>query len=396
MRIGAWNNSKEFMSEFPGSYTLQEAGILEAHRFLYLFFNDEDIQRHKNNIPNIPGTPIFGKAIQINLSVTQGGSENYDVPAFFRGTNNSTYMTICMYIYDTVFDTHITNIQSAEFQLVNSMISSTTNEYDYKKTMSMGVNFYEKDIRDKPDVKDIIASKVYVQAPSIPEPMYYTQKHQMLNIDEIYCLTSLDTSVIHKGHELLDENTRVSVMQIKMLDTLEPRLRSKLAEVKILANNPNSGVNMYDQTLLSENLLYQDFESMQSGYTYIYDSNMGFNILKNSGGYLPFRKYQFEEKMLGDLERTMTTIKEHAKNVEKQFGAVRMVFTPLYYGDKTDVYFKDFNKDNQPTIKENINIDNGNKIKNEMSNLIDEAQQEYETFELANDEIGGYIDGLQD
>ena len=203
--------------------------------------------------------------------------------------------------------------------------------------------------------------------------------------------------VLHRGVELIDDNTRISVMNSKMLDTLEPMIRSKLAEVKAMSRNPSvTGVNMYDQLILSESLLYQDFESMQSGYTYIYDSNMGFNILKNSGSFMPFKKYQFEDSLVGNLERTMNRIKEHAKDVEKKFGNVRMVFTPMYFGDKTDVYFKDYNPDNQPIVKDKLNIDNGNKIKSEMSCLINDGREMLDNQnEYYNDEeLGGYEDGL--
>lgn len=396
MKLGVWNDSKDLISgDFTESYLLKEANILEAHRFIYLFFDKDTLENHKLGLQNPPGTRIYGKAIQINLSVTKGLNNNYDIPPFLRGSDNSTYMIIGMYVYDTIFDRSILNIQTAEFTLLNSMVSSTTNEYNLRKSMSNGINLYEKDIRDKPDIKDLISAKVYAQAPSIPEPMYYTMTHQELGMDEIYCLTDLETSVVHRGNELIDEFTKVSVMDSSLLDTLEPRLRAKLVEIKSMNMRPaETGVNMYDQTMLSEWLLYQDFESMQSGYTYIYDTNMGFNIMKNNGGFIPFRKFQFEDKMVGDIERTKDTIIQHAKGVEKKFGSVRMIFTPLYYGDKTDVFFKDYNKDNQPTLKENLNIDSGEKIKNEVSTIVQEAKDEYIQYDLDGD-IGDYSDGLQ-
>ena len=51
------------------------------------------------------------------------------------------------------------------------------------------------------------------------------------------------------------------------------------------------------------------------------------------------------------------------------------MFTPLYFGDKLDAIFKDYDPDNQPILKNNVNIDNESKIKNEISTEIFDAQQ---------------------
>lgn len=392
MKLSNWNDPGDFDLSDMRDNLLQEADIEQAHRFIYLFFNQDDIDNHKRGFKCPQGSLIFGKAIQINLSVSKSGQDNYDLPVFYRGSRNSTYMTVNMYVYDTIFESSLTNIRNSQFTLINSMGSSSINDYDLKKTMYLGVNFYEKDIRDKPDMKDLISSMLNAQSPSIPEPMYYTETHQQICSDEIYCINSLNTTIMHRGEELIDVNTRISVMNKGMMDSLQAKIKSKLAEVRVLSNTPNSGVNMYDQTLLSEMLLYQDFESMQNGYTYIYDSDLGYNIVKNNSAFIPFRKFQFDEKVVGDLERTMQQVKFHAQNTEKNFGHLRISFTPTYYGDKLDVYFKDYNKENQPVIKESLSIDNGSKIKTEMSNIIDDAQNHYEQEQLITNELEGYIE----
>ena len=61
--------------------------------------------------------------------------------------------------------------------------------------------------------------------------------------------------------------------------------------------------------------------------------------------------------------------------IEREHGPVRLMFTPLYFGDKLDVVFKDYNSNNQPILKNNVNIDNESKIKNEISTEIFDAQQ---------------------
>lgn len=394
MIIREWNKSDDFLLGSQNGAVLEEADIIEAHRFLYLFFKEEDLMNHKMKIENPPGTYLFGKAIQINLSISKGeNQDNVNTPRFIRGTTNSSFIMVNMYIYDTIFDRSIMNIRDAEFTLINSLTTANINEYGMKKVMSIGFNFYDKDFRDKEDIKDAIRSTINASAPYIPDPIYYTPQHQYVLDDEIYCLSETDTTVIHRGTELIDDFTNVSVMNMAMMDTLEPKLKNKLAEIRVLNETAYSGVSMYDQTLLSETLLYQDFESMQHGYTYIYDTNMGFNIIRNANCYTPFKKYRFEEVMVGDLNRTMFNIRQHANAVEKKFGPVRMMFTPLFYGDKTDVFFKDYTIEHQPTIKEQMNIDNGNKVKTELSNIVRDADQFNDEINIEED-VGGYYDGL--
>ena len=117
---------------------------------------------------------------------------------------------------------------------------------------------------------------------------------------------------------------------------------------------------------------------MQHGYTYIYDSQAGINVISEEKlpngkikrtGYMPFKKYQFDDKLQHDIEETIRNIKDHARDVEKQFGSVRIHFTPLYFGDKTDIFFKDWKADNQPILKDKVDIDNSFKLSNEISTL---------------------------
>ena len=68
-------------------------------------------------------------------------------------------------------------------------------------------------------------------------------------------------------------------------------------------------------------------------------------------------------------------IKFHCRQIEREHGPVRLMFTPLYFGDKLDAVFKDYNPENQPILKNNVNIDNESKINNEISTEIFDAQQ---------------------
>lgn len=380
MNIDTWFKPTQFVSET--GYSFREADILDAKRFIYLFFDQEDLDNHRTgNIIN--GNSIIGKAIQINLSISKGGKGNIDIVPWIRGTDNSTYMTIAMYVYDTLFDTNITNIHEAQFTLINSMISSTTNDYDIKKAMINGVNVYSKDIRDKTDKKNLLSTMLQQSAPNIPEPMYYTMKQQEYEEHDCYCLTGLTHSITHYGRDLLDDETRISVMNSSVIHTMEPVMRDKLFQIRNSIKVSDYTLNMYDTTDLSNNLIYQDFESMQSGYTYIYDTNMGFNILKSAKAFTPFMKYQFEDKIVNDLQRTSEIIKQHAAGVEKQFGPVRLMFTPIYFGDKMDIMFKDYKPDNQPVALNKTEIDNGTKLQQEISDMLydienDQYFNEYE------------------
>lgn len=365
--MNTWNNPGKWITERGNRF--DEANIIEAHRFFYMFFTKEDIEDFKMKRED-PHKIYYGKAIQINLSISKGGKDNIDIVPWIRGSDNSTYMTIGMYIHDVMCEKSIANYGTAKFILNESMVSSTLNDYDIKKSMLNGTNIYSKDIRDKEDKKSILTSMIMDSAPSIPDPAFYTMRQEELYEDDLYCLTSLDIVVTHIGQELFDEVTSISIMDISEMDTLEPLMRSKIYSLRNSMKVSDYNVNMFDSTELSKCTLYHDFMSMQHGYTYIYDTNLGVNVIKNRRSFTPFTKYQFEDKLQYDITSTLDMIKMYAKDLEKDLGAVRLTFTPLYYGDKVDSFFKDWRMDNQPVLKKQIGIDSGSKVQNEISDIL--------------------------
>ena len=102
MKLNTWNKPTQFLNDV--GFELEQSKILEAHRYIYLFFAPEDILNHQNNT-NIPHNQIYGKAIQINLAIA-GSDEEINVVPWMRCTNGTT-MYACMYTYDVIFDTDI-------------------------------------------------------------------------------------------------------------------------------------------------------------------------------------------------------------------------------------------------------------------------------------------------
>jgi hypothetical protein len=397
MKLGIWSKPDKWLAEI--GYDLGQADILEAHRFIYLFFDQNALDNH-NFKRTIKGETIYGKAIQINLSISKGGKDNFDLMPWMRKCDNSTHMIASMYTYDTVFDTDITNIYSAKFILNEAMISSTMNDYNLSKAMLCGENYYSKDLRNSDTKRELISRFVNVNASEIQDPMYYTIRHQEICEGDVYSLNSINSVIEHEGKELYDDNTRVSVMNMSLIATLEPKMKKKIYDVRHQVRNSDYKLNTYDQTQLSEDLLCTEFETMQHGYTYIYDSQAGINIVSNEivngrikkTGYLPFKKYQFNDKLQEDIERTLRMIKNHAREVEQQFGSVRLHFTPLYFGDKADVYFKDWKPDHQPVIKDKVDIDNSFKLTNELATISTEVENIYDggDDEVDSDEESGW------
>lgn len=384
MKLNTWNKPTQFLNNI--SYELEQSNILEAHRYIYLFFSPEDLKEHQANIVT-PHKLIYGKAIQMNLAIADARNDLDNVP--WMRTFNGTTMFACMYTYDVLFETSITNFVSARFTLLNALSASSTNDYNLRKTMVNGSTIYSKDIRDKPDIKELLSKHTMAYAPVVPPPQFYTPTHQNLSEDEVYCITSLENAIEFEGQELLDDYTRISVMNVMDIDTMETKMRDKLYQIRAARSNPLSGVKTYDSTELSDTLLFQEMESMQNGYTYIYDTNMGVNIIKTGKAFIPFKKWQFEENMVSELERTLDLIKMHCKGIEKEHGPVRLTFTPLYFGDKLDAVFKDYSPEHQPVLKNNVNIDNDTKLKNEISTEIFDAK----SFEEEENGINWNLEG---
>lgn len=359
---------------------LDQSGIIECKRFIYLFFDSNDIYDDKVGNRNPPGTVIIGKAIQVNMALVEGGRENIDIMPWVRGGNNSTYMVINMYTYDTRFDTSIRNINNAEFTLTNSIAASSTNDYDLKRCVTNGISLYSKEFREDENKKSYLSESF---SPSIPEPLYYTTRQQEAEMDDVYSIQALNTIVVHSGFELVDLWTQVAIMDKSVMDTMNFQLRDRMKEIKYMTNSGSTfhDINMYDTTQLSSEMLYGVLESLQSGYIYTYDTDLGRNISKTTKSMLPFGKYRMKEEMTANLQRAIDTVEAHAKSLEQQHGHLRIMFTPYYGGDKIDVYFKDYAPNHQPVIKNTSTIDSGEKINEEiterLADLDDEETDDY-------------------
>lgn len=361
-----WSPKPTFILRDPN---LDNSGIIECKRFIYLFFDSNDIENDKLGIRYDPGTVIIGKAIQVNMALVEGGRENIDIMPWVRGGNNSTYMVINMYTYDTRFETDIRNINSAEFTLTNSIAASSTNDYDLKKCITNGISLYSKEFREDEEKKSWLSEAL---SPGIPEPLYYTSRQQEAEMNDIYSIQALNTIIVHQGFELIDPWTSIAIMNKNVMDTMNIQLRDKMKEIKFMTNSGStfSDINMYDTTQLSGEMLYNVLESMQSGYIYTYDTDLGRNVKKTTKSMLPFANYRMQDEMVANMQRSIDAIEFHAKDIEKKYGNIRIMFTPYYGGDKLDIYFKDYNPDHQPVLKNKTSIDSGEKINEEITNRI--------------------------
>lgn len=361
---------------------MEQSGIIECKRLIYLFFDTNDIINDREGLIN-KGEVIIGKAIQINLAIVEGGSKNIDIMPWVRGSNNSTYMVMNVYTYSTRFETTIKDINGAEFVLENAIVSSSTNEYECGRCITNGITLYSKEFREDPMKKELLSDMTGL-SPEIPEPIYYTMRQQEAECGDVYSLISLPTVVTHLGYELIDDHTQISILDKSLMDTFDLQIRDRMKEIKYMLHTKSlDDINMYDTTQLSNEMMFNVLESLQSGYLYQYDSQLGRNINKTSKSFLPFTKYRIKDEMRSNLERVIDGVEIHAKNLEKEFGNIRLMFTPSYRGDKIDVYFKDYAPDHQPVIKNVTNIDSGNKIDDEIT----ERLADCDTDELS-DNIG--------
>ncbi|MDE7100081.1 MAG: hypothetical protein K2N99_02515, partial [Malacoplasma sp.] len=245
MRLSQWNNTLSWVTD-KGSL-LESSGIIECHRFFYIFFDPEHLKERLLGTMDKTKS-YYGKAIQINLSLNKGGKDNIDILPWFRGSGNSTYMTIGMYTYDIISQGVVDVNERTDFILNEALLSSTTNDYEIKKSILNGTNVYSKDLRDKEDLKNSVQMSLSSYAPNIPDPRFYTIKHQESVEDDVYCITSLTTSICHKGVDLLDDFTSISIMKTGDLDTLEPAMKSKIYNLRNSIRISDYKLGMCDPT----------------------------------------------------------------------------------------------------------------------------------------------------
>lgn len=307
---------------------LSKANIVENKRFLYLFV---DRTEYENK------TVTIGKCAQINVSVTKG-----DGDAFNTITNYDTIDTN-VYFYDVFFQNTVVDIKNAIFTLTSAFGSRIVNDFDGKQTFQHNVGLYSKLICGNTEFIDMLDNDSEI---AIVPPIYYTSAHMYLKEFDMYGILHVDSVLVYSGEELIDTGTSVSMMDIRNWDTMVLSLKEFLGESSL-----KTPVSILD---VSNTMFPITARTNIQNSVFIYDTHDGVNI---KGGFLPFQRYYIKEKipeLFGSIKHNIESV---AKELEREYGPLRLFYVPQYSGDKVKLIFKDYAIDHQPLTYTKSNVD---------------------------------------
>jgi hypothetical protein len=330
---------------------LGEYGIKEAKRKLMLF-----IDKNEYNM----GILTTGKAVLMNLVACQDTFDNGIINMINKG--NSTTVKVNMYVFDVVFECGLENIRDAYFTLQNAYSTEITQDWSTMLHERPDIGIYNRDFSTSEAIKEKITQDPFRCSCLIPLPIYYTALQQRHVTKDIFTIIWLDFIIHYSGGELIDKLTTIEVYDLSTWDSMVPMLKQKIEEAQ---NLKNSSANLLNRWFIPAT------ESIIHGYNFIYDTQDGSNITTVPGvTSVPFSKYRDKSILVDDLQYIIDDITISCKKIEKEYGSIRLYFTPFLQGDRLHIYFKDYN--NTPKEFTSTSLDNGYSAQEELTYRVSE------------------------
>jgi hypothetical protein len=166
-------------------------------------------------------------------------------------------------------------------------------------------------------------------------PLYYNEMHQFKSSHDLFCLGG-DSIEVYSGNELIDNKTRINVIDINLWDTMKYKVLGILESVE---NNAN-------ETFQSANNFYYDFiRFIGENSFFIYDSDAkgmdggGVNIV---GGNVPYKSFYTPPYISENVTNTLKLFEQSCHYIENQYGHIRVQCVPSKVGNKMKIKFKDY------------------------------------------------------
>ena len=164
------------------------------------------------------GSVLYGNAIQINISA-QTGFLDSEVFSVGVDTRNNATIKMNVYLYSVIFDPvlGIKNLLGASFILQNAFSTENIENYDTKTTSRPFICVYDKNFcSDQSRVMDV--RDLFFNTSALPLPIYYTMEHQRREEKEGASIIWFDSPIEYEGQNLIDQYTKVTIMDKAMWD----------------------------------------------------------------------------------------------------------------------------------------------------------------------------------
>jgi hypothetical protein len=305
---------------------LEQFGIMKAHRQLMLFI-DYDNYKIGNILP--------GKAILTNIAA-QIGMDN-DIIHRLGGSSNSSLIKSSTYYFDMCLSPlGLDDIKSAYFTLADAHSSEIMYDFDTKTIARPDTGIYNKNLSTSSNMT--LKCEIFgmnQMTTFIPNPKYYTERHQRGSETDLFSLIWVDYLVSFDGNDIIDQFTSIDVYDIKTWGSMVPVIKATLDNMGKVSSSPTFASSLFPTVT----------ESIIDAYAFAYDSeNKDVLVKQIPGRKIPLTDYRIKENMLNDLNWMIDMIKIECKKIEKKHGSIRVHFAPCLHGDKIEVKFRDYNE----------------------------------------------------
>jgi hypothetical protein len=302
---------------------LKDCGIIKYKRDICILVNPEE---YENN------TTRRGKAVIINQSVSKGNKEGNLVHV---AVDNSLLVRCSVYFCDVLFEV-ANNIGLSQFTVENGYSKEYQSLFDSNVTATYLPGNYSNILSRIEDYNPELYSDIItnVDTAVIP-PIFYNEVQQYKLTQDIFCMGGT-VSEVYSGRDLIDNNTKISFLNINFWDTVRFKVLGIMSSVE-----ENSS-----ETFNVANLLYHDFSHfVGEGATFIYDSDgkgQGIGGMNIVGGDIPLKQYFTKSFIPNNVDSALILFEHTCHDIEKSYGSVKIQCRPSKIGNKIKIRLKDY------------------------------------------------------
>lgn len=169
-------------------------------------------------------------------------------------------------------------------------------------------------------------------------PQFYTESHMLGIMGDWANLVSSEyqSDLIAKMRDLIDNNTVIEFMDITRFDTMRLQMGGKLDTFE----------TTYSESFYMPMRMGSAFDSyVGTGDIFCYDSN-GRGIGKpgckiSSTGHVPMGTFFNKNYLIDCISNTFDCFKNDCEDIEKNYGAIRVLYNPCIIGDRYQIRFMD-------------------------------------------------------
>jgi hypothetical protein len=353
---------------------LSDCGIIYYKRTIIIFAIPEEVTNR---------TLKAAKAAVINESVSKGTKDGNIVhPSAYDSFLIRTNVYFCHVLFEQPCNVYLAQyrVESAYSKEHHAFLSSGN-------VAHYNIGHYSEQLGELENknvylYNEIVANMDVVVIP----PIYYTEMHQYRHTSDLFCIGS--ALEIYGGKELIDNKTTFQFIDIELWDTIKYSIFNVLDNV--IDQAPNA-FNLSDYL----NGTFNNFIGKDAYF--IYDSDAkgmnraGLNVV-NLG--IPFADFYPRKYIPENIKTALTLFENDCRDIEKEYGHIRLYSRPSNIGNKIKIQFKDYNdvppgfdpvNNDYAAHKRSISVDHGFNVNREISEVInllsDEIQYNNAEFE---------------